>query len=197
MEISAALTEDLRKLTTALDQPGVDLSDLVEQLAVSVTAAVDSFVGLSMVLVHNAHPFGLNVLRSAASWELARTSARLELAALSTAEPGSSIVFYAATPGALTDLVADLGYALGLPAAAMSIDENLPAHPRTGGGLTDMSTLNQAIGVLLAQGHDPGSARRELRRLAGLAGSSQAVAAQRLLGELGPDRYRPSDAPPG
>jgi hypothetical protein len=135
------------------------------------------------------------------------TSLRLPLALLDPSfETGSQIVFYAATSGAFVDLAADLTYALtrratenpatarrvgtddGDTAAAsertaITLDTNLPPTLRTSNisGLAELSTINRAIGVMIARGHHPDDVHHTLRRHAAAAGLPPHAFAARLI----------------
>ena len=94
----------------------------------------------------------------------------------------SRIVFYAGTPGAFVDLAADLTFAvLGPSTSERTADSALPTirldedqPPRTRGfslsGLTELSTIDRAVGVMIVQGHHPDHAYAILRRDAARVG---------------------------
>ena len=122
----------------------------------------------------------------------------------------SRVTLYAATAGAFVDLAADLSYALHLPACtdrsanAGSPDSDDQRHGRVGtdrriildadllpsplasgvSGLSELSTINRAIGVLIGHGQHPDDAADSLRR-DGLEFDSYAA---RLLGRDRADR---------
>jgi hypothetical protein len=179
MEIPAALAADLKALTDALDEPGTDLEAILRTLGADARSAVDSFRGLTMTLIIDSSPLTLTTMDPV---DVA-TSLRLPLDALCDVEPGSELVLYADKPGAFVDLAADLSFALGLAPEVVTLDDDLnPASGPAGMvGLTEMSHVNQAIGILIDQGHLPVSARTELDRLAQQAQTTLHVAAQRLI----------------
>jgi hypothetical protein len=139
----------------------------------------------------------------------AGTSLRLPLALVSPAvDHGSRVVFFAVTPGAFIDLAADLSYVLGgtpvsqaSPAAdgddhrdhgeagldghrrVIELDVDLPLLSRVSGltGLAELTVLNRAIGMLVAQGRDIEQAHQLLRRDAAAAGAEPHVYAARIL----------------
>ncbi|MDP9094783.1 MAG: hypothetical protein M3N95_18055 [Actinomycetota bacterium] len=90
------------------------------------------------------------------------------MSAISGAHGSSSLLFYAADPGAFVDLAADLSFALGLELSDLVLDRHLtlPRHGEGIDGFEFWSGINQAVGVLIARGHTPESARTELHRLA-------------------------------
>ena len=77
------------------------------------------------------------------------------------------LTLHAGTAGALVDAAADLAYALGLGLDDIEFDGERPTA-RDGAGLTDLSTVNQGIGILVGQGLTPEDALESLRRPAPL-----------------------------
>lgn len=96
------------------------------------------------------------------------------------------MVLYAATPGAFVDLAADLAWVLRLEPTALALDQHLVVPVSSDGlvGLAEHATINRAIGVLIARGHTPASARGELRRQADLDSGDVPAAAQRVLDSI-------------
>jgi hypothetical protein len=163
VEISATLGADLRTLTDALGQPGTDLEAVLRELSKDIELAVDSYCGLSMTIVVDTGPLSLSTVDPVDIG----TSLLLPLTAICEVEYGSTIVFFARTPGAFVDLAADLSFTLGLGLDSFVIDDHLLANSEPGlTGLAEMSAINQAIGVLIDQGSTPHRARAELHRLA-------------------------------
>jgi hypothetical protein len=179
VEISAALAADLKALTDVLDEPGIDLEALLQALAVGTSAAVDSYLGLMMTLVIDSFPFTLTTMGPV---DVA-TSLRLPLNVLCDVEPGSVLVLYASRPGAFVDLAADVGFALGLAPDVVTLDGDLSPTSDAGGlnGLAEMSQVNQAIGILIEQGHLPDSARDELHHMAARTQTTLHAAAEELI----------------
>ena len=173
MDISAALAADLASLTDALDDPDIDLTDLLSQVDRDASLAVGSYLGLSVTLTVNDAPLTLTAFDPAVDPAHVASSVLVPLPGGPTG-PGDSdalrVVFYAATPGAFVDFAADLCFALGLPLTACPIDEHLtPEIPSVGStDLAQLTLINQAIGVLLERGHTPSTAQAELHRLADL-----------------------------
>jgi hypothetical protein len=180
MKIPVALAADLQSLTDALDQPGIDLQTHLETLAVGIRNTVASYLGVTMTLLVDGYPAEFTVLDSAEGGLPVAASLRLPLEDISVAEPGGALVLYASTPGAFVDLAADLAHILRIPLHAMVLDQQLtpPTNPTT---LTDVSRINQAIGVLIGGGQTPAQAREELNRLAAEGDNSLAITAQNLL----------------
>jgi hypothetical protein len=135
------------------------------------------------------------------------SSLRIPFSALGTAHNrGSKTVLYAHTPGALVDLAADLGYALNAPVVSTrpaidgvnpDDDELAPLgaerrlvlnadplpHTAVSGitGMSELSAINRAVGMLIERGHTPDSAHRTLRDRATAAGVDPHVYAAQLL----------------
>ena len=119
MDMSTALAADLARLTEALDDPGVvDLPALLGRCHDALLAAVPSGLGLSMTFP--AGPGGVTVSTLPAAGTAIRSSLRVPMTPWADVDPGSDVVFYAATAGALVDLAADLGWALHCPATVCS-----------------------------------------------------------------------------
>ena len=76
----------------------------------------------------------------------------------------AAVAGYPRQPGAFVDLATDLAWLSGLRLADFVMDEHLTLafEPRTGEGLIAASAINQAVGVLIGQGHTPDEARRQL-----------------------------------
>jgi hypothetical protein len=179
VEISAALAADLEILTDALDEPGIDLEALLRAFAVGTSAAVDSYLGLMMTLVIDGESFTLTTMDPVA----VGTSLRLPLNVLCDVELGSVLVLYASRPGAFVDLAADIGFTLGLAPDVVTLDHDLSPTSDLAGlsGLSEMSDVNQAIGILIEQGHLPDSARDELHHMAARTQTTLHAAAEKLI----------------
>ena len=184
----AALTTALR--STATSYCGFQLTIVADQWPVTLTAFADG---------HDADGHEIPV----------GTSLRLPLALVSpVVDPESRVVFFALNPGAFTDLAADLSYALGVTPVdqasqaadgdghrdnggarldghrrSIELDADLPPLTRASGltGLAELTVLNRAIGILVAQGNDIEQAHQVLRREASDAGVEQHIYAARIL----------------
>jgi len=184
---SHPLSEQLEALTNALEDPGVDLQAVVAALAADVTAAVPSFLGLTMTLLLDGHPVTVTAIDADLA-AAAGASLKLPLDPLAGAAPGSSVVFFAGRPGAFVDLAADTRYAYGLDGDVVldghltSLSRAAEGHPGVNGS-DEMSLINQAIGVLIARGYLPEEAHDELLRRAADHGHGLSGAAEDLLTE--------------
>jgi hypothetical protein len=165
VDMSAGLAADLGWLTDALDDPGTDLTGLVGSLHEAFLVAVPSGLGVAMTIAVSPGEVTVSTLDGAAGG--VATSLRVPLGGWTDLGPGSGVVFYAATGGALVDLAADLGWLLDL-----GDDLVLDGHLRPGdhhgvmSGLGEMSVVQQAIGWLIDRGRTPRAARDELEQAA-------------------------------
>jgi hypothetical protein len=182
----------------------VPLRTLVSRLS----AAVPSFRGLQLTIVHTGQPVTLGHLLPAESDGALLTSLRVPLIAVDADyHPDSRVIFYAGTPGALVDLAADLAYVLktsmhttkinhsgpdgdgraeagDLQASpSLVLDADVPAPRFASGlfGLSELSAVNRALGVMIDQGHHPDHVYETLRREATAAGVETHVYAARML----------------
>jgi hypothetical protein len=174
------LTADLSFLTHDLERRSSDLKAPLRSLADTVRRMVESYLGLTITLSVDGHPVIVTAMDRFTDPGDIAASARLPLAVVSGVEPGCVIVFYASNAGAFVDLAADLGYALGVQ---LVLDDHLPAPPLESGvvGLSDMSQVNQALGILLGRRYTLEGARTELLRLVRLGEITLVPAAQRLI----------------
>ena len=204
VDLSASLISQLHELTLSLDGDDHAMDGSLVALMVDLELAVPSYCGLQLTITQHGFPV---VLTAFAEFDgTVATSLRLPLSLLNPVlEVPSQVVFYARTPGALVDLAADLTYALrgagatdGAPSdghvgiglrridghrSAIVLDADLPPSTRVSGlyGLADLSTINRAVGVLIANGHHPDDAHDTLRQQAVAVGLEPHAWAIRLL----------------
>lgn len=165
MKFTAALTADLGILTAALAEPGADVAHSLRQLAADATAAVPTFLGLSVTVVHSDPPFTFTAFVEGTGTGDVRTSLRLALSGVGDAGlPAVVLVLYAGSPGTFVDLTADLAWLTGRPLSDFVLDRHLPAPADryTATSLVEASVINQAIGALIGQGYTPEQAERHL-----------------------------------
>ena len=187
MDFPHDFTAQFDFLTAALDDPGTDLSAVLAVLVDDVRAVVPSMLGLTVTIAETGDE--VTVTSAEPDLRTVGASLRLPLDVVTATGPGT-VTFYAAQPGAFVDLAADIRHAYGLNGHVVldgHLDEPLPIGQAGITGLTEFIQVNQAIGVLIGQGHDPGTARTELHHRAGRAGSTLAAAARRLLDDLAAD----------
>lgn len=184
MKLSTALTAQLATLGSS----AVELPHAVEKLHGMLLALVPSTLGLSITVHLSEIDLTMTTLPEGVT---PQTSLRIPLSMWANFEAGSDVVFYASTPGALVDLAAELGWALGLSITWASppvdhvlvVDQHLTPVPGLS-GLDDFSAVNQAVGVLLSEGRSHDVAVEDLRRAATLAQSSIGAAAKAFMGRL-------------
>ena len=199
MALHPGLITHLRDLADATDGDRT-LHDALASLIAHLTTTIESYCGLHVTVADHEWPVTITAFAQDAAPPA--TSLRLPLRLVSMLQSGGSwIVFYAARPGALVDLAADLSHALGVPlgttsapgrgteatdggAPSVRLDGDLPPVSMTSGiaGLEELSTINRAVGVLIGDGHRPEAAHDILRRGASAAGTDTHQFARRLLG---------------
>jgi hypothetical protein len=193
MDSTDTLIADLSYFRHALERSDIDLEAQLKALADTVRRTVDSYLGLRVTLIAEGHSFTVTAMQRLVHRGDIASSARLPLAALTGVEAGSMIVFFAGHAGAFRGLAADPRFALRMKPMPRGIylDDQLQGPRVISGmsGLSDVSQVNQAIGILLARGHTIDGARAELRRLTGLTEITGGPAASRLI--------QASQQPPG
>jgi hypothetical protein len=164
------LTDDIGDLLSDLAVPDavtgeqVELQDSLTALTTSLRHAVPSYRGLALTLVIDEQPVSVTSAERGDTSDIA-TSLRFSLAWVPLLGRDSQITFYASVPGSFVDLAADLAVALG--SKGLRLDEDIPlALVSDLTGVVRLSTINEAVGVLIDHGHTPDSAQRELRHIA-------------------------------
>jgi hypothetical protein len=201
--IPACLAAELGLLTQALDLPGTDVAETLTRLAADAQAALDSYLGLSVVITAHRSAFELTILSEGTRPEHIRTSLLVPLttadvigAAASTPPASIAVILYAATPGAFIDLTADLSWITGRNLGDFRLDEHrtLPENITNPAALSAMSSIDQAIGVLIGRGSTLEQAERDLHARAASAGIEPLAAANLILAALAcpnPEAERP------
>jgi hypothetical protein len=205
VDLPAAVLAHVQNLTASIGQDDRDLSDTLAALATALRSTATSYCGFQLTVVGNQWPVTLTAFDDGHDAPIG-TSLRIPLGLVSRMVDGESrVVFFAGTPGAFTDLAADLSHALGgIPVNGRSSTANnaddhgtrvdghrkvieldidlLPAS-RTSGltGLAELTVLNRALGMLIQQGHDIEQAHQLLRREAAAAGVEPHIHAARIL----------------
>ncbi len=199
MTIPAGLAAELHLLTQALDLPGVDVAATLIRLAVDAQTAVASYLGLSVAITANRSEFDFTVLCDGAQPEDVQASLLIPLSTVAADASKSSasvaLILYAGRPGAFVDLAADLAFITERTLADFRLDEHLvlPATYSEPTALTAMSTINQALGVLIGRGSTPEQAERDLSKRATTAGIGLAAAASLVLASVTPPIVAESD----
>lgn len=186
MEIAAALAADLAVLTEALDDSAFDLAGCLRQLVADIRFAVPAYVGLTLTLNDNERPVSFTLLEPDITATDVATSVLVPLSLMVGGGSETALLCYARQPGAFVDLAADLAWLSGLALADFVMDEHLSLafEPRTGESLIAASAINQAVGVLIGQGHTPDEARRRLEERANRASTHLDAAAALILGTI-------------
>ena len=187
MKVTAALAADLGILTAALDEPGTDVAHSLRQLVADTTAAVPTFLGLSITVTGSDPPFTFTVVVEDAATGDIRTSLRLVLSGVGDVRlPTVVLVLYAGSPGTFVDLAADLAWLTARPLSDFVLDQHLPgpAERFSATGLFEASVINQAVGALIGQGCTPEQAERNLTAEGADAGISRHAVALRILARL-------------
>ena len=211
MDLPASLLAHLQDLTASIGQDDQDLDNTLAALTTALRATATSYCGFQLTIVENQWPVTLTAFFDGHDVPVG-TSLRLPLVLVSQAvDRESRVVFFAVTPGAFTDLAADLSYALGIPVEqqspatysadggrtrvngqpnAIELDSDLPLVSPLSGltGIAELTVLNRAIGMLVDQGHDIAQAHQVLRRDAAAAGVERPTYAAQILHR----RTRPS-----
>ena len=216
MELATALVTHFHPCSNSISLDGNGLDDALDASLAAFTAdieaAVPSYVGIQLTILQNGHPVTLTRITP---HRTATTSLRIPLRVFGPRfDPDSRVILYAATAGAFVDLAADLSYALHVPTSTdrstdagssegddqwhgqvdgnrrITLDADVPPNPPVSGvsGLSELSTINRAVGVLIGRGHHPDLAGHILRRRAFRQGLEPHRYAARLLGR---DRARP------
>ena len=194
MDDSTALTEAMVDLLASVDstgaRPAIDIRAAVATLARNVKRTAQSYQGLAITVVIDHQRVTVTAMEP--SWERSEitTSLHLTLGGFALLDSSTEITFYASTPGTFVDLGADLTFALGA-AAGPRLDQDLPTPVWSGvTGISDMSNINVAIGILIGHDHTPETARRELHRIAAAASITSGQAAVRIMANPGDPALR-------
>jgi hypothetical protein len=179
------LAGELALLTEALDLPDAGVAETLTRLAADARNAVESYLGLSVAIAGHQATFDLIFLNTDVRPEQITTSLLAPLAVATDGGDGSiALILYAETPGAFVDLAADLAWITGRPAQDFALDEHRSLPTNSTARLGELSSINQALGVLIERGSTPEQAQRELATRAATAGIELAAAAALVLAAL-------------
>jgi hypothetical protein len=214
VELATALIAHFHPFSNSISLDGNSPDDALDASLAAFTAdieaAVPSYLGMQLTILQNGYPVTLTRITRRGT---ATTSLRIPLTVFGPrSDPDSRVTLYAATAGAFVDLAADLSYALHVPTSTdrstdagssegddqrhgqvdgnrrITLDADVPLNPPVSGvsGLSELSTINRAIGVLIGQGHHPDHAGHTLRRRAFRQGLEPQSYAARLLRRVRP-----------
>jgi hypothetical protein len=199
VDLSTHLVHTLRELSAGVADDS-RLSESVVALLDDLIAAVPSSCGLQLIVTEHDYPVTVTAFVDPPNGEV-RTSLRVPLHLLDPRFDAGRAVFYASTPGALRDLQYAFAH-LGLldrqvridPASRESaveggrrpclvVDDDLPPSVQMSGvsGAEELTAINRAVGLLIADGDQPDHAHAALRRHAAAAGLEPHAWAIRLL----------------
>ena len=191
MQISPAVLADLALLSDALDDPDADITRSLLRLAADTKDAVASYLGLTITITTSGGPVVISAFEDGSAPTDSRSSLTVELLPRSSMElippAPTTVVLYAANPGAFVDMAADLTWLSG-GLTEYPIDLGLPPYvdPAPAQTVRDLSSINQAIGLLIAQGRTPEQARAQIDQIAAETGTDGPTAAGQLLGSIRP-----------
>jgi hypothetical protein len=203
VDLPASLLAHLHELMLSIGEDDQDLDDTLVALTTALRSTAASYCGLQLTIVEDRWSVTLTAFSDGHG--PVGTSLRLPLGLVSQVDGQSRVVFFAGTPGAFTDLAADLSHTLGgipvkrpSPAAdgmdlggtyvdghrkVIELDVDLPPLSRVSGltGVAELTVLNRAIGMLMAQGHGIEHAHQVLRREAAAAAVEPHIYAARII----------------
>jgi hypothetical protein len=189
VDVPPELIEGLTLLSDALDDPVIDLEAILSVLTDDLVSAIPSYLGLIVTLHIDGNPVIVSTLDGATTGR-ARASLMLSLLPLVPATPAGSVAFFSGAAGAFVELAEDAKWIFNLSGPPI-LDGHLtdgrgndePAGIR---GLAAHTNINQAIGVLIEEGHTPAGARQELARRSVRGGWSLPETALQLLDGVTP-----------
>jgi hypothetical protein len=192
VRIPSALAADLALLSDAFDVGTVDIASTVSLLTSDVAAAVASYAGLSLRLRVPDGDVELTTLDDVEVITRIVTSLRIPVTPTPSG-PSVVIVLYATRLGAFVDLAADVAWLtdLALEDVGLDVDLGVRVHPGPATSLRSLSSIDQAIGVLVGRGHTPEEALVELETIAARAGGDRHAASLVILAALPPTGVLP------
>jgi hypothetical protein len=194
MVMSPTLKTDLTELTENLDDlngSGIDLEGCIQSLAATGALSVTSLAGFSVTVFVDDQAVTVTSMTGATSREIAASiEFPLDHLPTDTRQTKGFAVLYAHTAGAFVDLAADLAAAMGSHEDRIKLDANLADAPQSKiVGARELSTINRALGFLMAGGITTETAMIELQRQAATSHTSIHQTAEEILGET-PSRCR-------
>jgi hypothetical protein len=209
VDVPTALLSDLAQLADSVDLDAALLQTPLSALVGELRAAVGSYRGLQLTFVRDGQPVTLTDISDPDEDGSIVTSLRVPLSVLgSSHDARSRVVFYASVAGSLVDLATDLGYVLktatitddpkpdgavrdgegqARPAhvrpPVLLLDADVPPNPAVSGltGLSEMSAVDRAVGIMIERGHHPDVAYDTLSEQAATAGVETYVYAVQVL----------------
>lgn len=181
------LVQGLALLSVALDDPVTDLEAVLSVLSDDLTAAVPSYLGLTVTLHVDDNALVLSTLEADDPVEV-RASLLLPLLPLGATTTPGSVGFYGSAAGAFIDLADDARWIFQLDGQSL-LDGYLPSTAELADrpgirGLAGLIDINQAVGVLIEDGHTPPEAETALRKRAADTSESLRETARHVLRTL-------------
>ena len=210
MDVPTALLSDLTELANGVGLAVGPLQAPLKALVGELRAAIGSYRGLQLTIVRDGQPVTLTDVSGPDEDGSITTSLRVPLSLLGPSyDGGSRVVFYASVAGSLIDLAADLGHVLRtatimaddpdrdggvrdgdgrtgpahVPSPMLLLDADVPPNPAVSGliGLSEMSAVDRAVGIMIERGHHPDVAYDALIEQAAVAGVAIHVYAVQML----------------
>jgi hypothetical protein len=180
VDLPGQLAADVAELFEGFGSDDHDVHRQLGAVRTALTVAIPSYCSLVLRLVVSGMPVTLQILEPGVT-AAARTSLLLPLEGQGFGA-SSSLTVFAAVPGALVDLAADLAFALGLGDRVV-LDQHHETAPTDSGlrGVAELSRINQAVGILIARGHEPDDARARLQDGAAREGRTELAVAEELV----------------
>lgn len=180
MQLTASLARQLQRLGGTHDSNDLLLTGL-HRLSVDLAVAVPSLLSVSLVLTRRGVQIPFTVLADNAAAAAVHASAALALPPALE----DHLLLQAGTRGAFLLLLDELE-AVPSTGLALVLDQHLhsattPTDRSLAAALADVTSIDQAVGVLLERGLLPAAALTELRRRAGMSGSSSLSDASRSI----------------
>jgi hypothetical protein len=183
VDYSTALSADLAELREGTYPLNDDLADTVRSLKRDAALAVRSLVGMALTLTLEDHSV---TWTSIADWVQpgdVQSSLDISLAGELTGPRSVSLALFAEKPDAFIEMAVDLSFILPAGEGRVRLDQTLTPDLTSGiRGLSDLTHLNRAVGVLIAEGHTQTTALDCLRQRAGTPAQLNEVALEVLAG---------------
>lgn len=186
VDISSKLALALDSLTEVCADPAIDLGVLLQQLVSAAEESVASLVSVTLTVWVDDYPFTV-AATTRNDRESVQASVWIPLPAESRSAVGSDLLLLAGAPGAFVDMAADVVFVLRLDPDVVKLDLHLWADDSEIYSetidLDDRRTVDQALGVLVAQGAVLQDADLDLQLRADRHGNTLADAARVVLAD--------------
>ncbi len=190
MKIPSRAAASLAELTETFDDPDIDIGRSLGRFADQVRSAVPSYLGVSVEMMTADTQRSVDAMEDSFVPGTIRSSVKIPTSTALGAGPERAggaqriaLILYAASPGALIDLAADLAWLTSLPLSDFALDQHLTGPESLSGSAAATSVVNQAIGVLLARGRTPEEAEADIDGRAVRTGLTRQVVATAILAE--------------